>query len=428
MNRKQFLQQVTSFVGPRDAKKHVEKELDQHLQYAKEAWLQKGYSEEEAEQHAVQAMGSATTLGQSLGKLHKPKVDWIMIGLVGLLLALSFLPILAINGTDYPMYDGHRFVLRNTLFIVAATFLMLLFLVIDIQRFAHLGTVFYGAGLLLLVLLVRTPDTIMNGEAMLLVGSLRVSAWYVLPFFCLAWAALFSSASTKLWHAFVLMGIPAYFIALIPNLSVLFLFCVMTLVLFLQGKFTRRAKRSVLVIAIVTPILGLVYLVVAQAKGILASYQISRLQGYWNPEAYADTSGYLNVLLKEVLANAQWFGSSATRTIPEAHTDFVFASLMQSYGISVALFIVLLLFAVLGRMCWQSIGKPQSFAKLVVSGASTLYATQVLYAIAMTYGLVPLVSMPLPFMSYGITPLLLNACMVGIVLSVYRRRSYIYVK
>ncbi|MCT6922844.1 FtsW/RodA/SpoVE family cell cycle protein [Metasolibacillus sp.] len=67
-----------------------------------------------------------------------------------------------------------------------------------------------------------------------------------------------------------------------------------------------------------------------------------------------------------------------------------------------------------------------SFAKLLVVGASTLFATQALYALAMSAGLAPIMSIPMPFMTYGLTPTVTNAFLIGLVLSVYRRKSYIF--
>ena len=51
-------------------------ELDFHLKQAKNMWIEKGLSEEVAEDKAVEQMGSPIKLGQELNKLHKPKVDW----------------------------------------------------------------------------------------------------------------------------------------------------------------------------------------------------------------------------------------------------------------------------------------------------------------------------------------------------------------
>ena len=68
MSSKQFLQQVTSYIRSKEARSHVEQELQQHMDHSTKAWISKGYSREEAEQKAISEMGSASQLGKSMDK------------------------------------------------------------------------------------------------------------------------------------------------------------------------------------------------------------------------------------------------------------------------------------------------------------------------------------------------------------------------
>ncbi len=78
MNKKgdRFVSEVTNHIKSNEAKSFVATELDFHLKQAKNTWIEKGLSEEVAENKAVEQMGSPIKLGQELNKLHKPKVDW----------------------------------------------------------------------------------------------------------------------------------------------------------------------------------------------------------------------------------------------------------------------------------------------------------------------------------------------------------------
>lgn len=75
-----------------------------------------------------------------------------------------------------------------------------------------------------------------------------------------------------------------------------------------------------------------------------------------------------------------------------------------------------------------SLSIKEPFGKLLVIGGVTLFATQFIYSVGMTFGMLPIVSMALPFMSYGLMPIVLNAFIVGIALSVYRRKHWIPLK
>ena len=421
MNHKDFLTKVTSFIRANKAKKLVEIEINQHLTHAKNAWMKKGYSEVEAEKKAVEEMGSATKLGMSLGKLHKPKIDWFMLSLIGVLLALSFLPLMAMDQTKGEM------ILTNALTIIIGLILIVCLMLFDISRVSRFGYIFYIFGLVMLAVLIWIPNGMMNGEARFTVGPITLSVWYVLPVFLIAWAALFSKESMRLWKALLLVTVPIFLLMLVPNLAVLFIFTLMSIVMLYKGTFTRIEKRFFLILLGIGVVVCFALIVLAIRNEMIMPYQLARIYGFLHPHDYAKSEGYLYLLLNTILSEANWFGSSSSQVIPGAHTDFVLSFLMQRYGIVVTLIVVVLLLLILARMCWQAIGKGQSFAKLLVIGASTLFSIQVLYAFAMTIGIVPLFSIPLPFISYGLMPTIINSMIVGAVLSVYRRQTYIFV-
>lgn len=99
MNKKgeRFVSEVTNHIKSKEAKSFVATELDFHLKQAKNTWIEKGLSEEVAENKAVEQMGSPIKLGQELNKLHKPKVDWFLFILLVAAMGVGFLPVLALN-------------------------------------------------------------------------------------------------------------------------------------------------------------------------------------------------------------------------------------------------------------------------------------------------------------------------------------------
>ena len=64
-----------------------------------------------------------------------------------------------------------------------------------------------------------------------------------------------------------------------------------------------------------------------------------------------------------------------------------------------------------------------SYGKLLLVGGMTLYVVQFIYNVGMILGLFPITSISLPFISYGLMPTLFNAFLMGVVLSVYRRKD-----
>lgn len=130
------------------------------------------------------------------------------------------------------------------------------------------------------------------------------------------------------------------------------------------------------------------------------------------------------------MANAGWFGwfgQPATRTfIPEAHTNFVFVSFTYYYGwlFGALLIMILLLFA--ARMIAIQPKIKDSYGKLLLIGGVALYGVQLVSNIGMVLGFFPMTTMSLPFINYGLMPTILNAVLIGAVLSVYRRKDMVY--
>ena len=120
MNISEILNIVISHIRSKEAKSYVEKELSQHLQQAKNAWMKKGYSAQEAEQKAVEEMGSPTSLARSMASIHKPKIDWLLIGMLLVACVCSFLPLLVLNeGNVNAQYNISSMAIKNVMIIAA---------------------------------------------------------------------------------------------------------------------------------------------------------------------------------------------------------------------------------------------------------------------------------------------------------------------
>ncbi|WP_066050711.1 FtsW/RodA/SpoVE family cell cycle protein [Robertmurraya korlensis] len=83
--------------------------------------------------------------------------------------------------------------------------------------------------------------------------------------------------------------------------------------------------------------------------------------------------------------------------------------------LSLLLFKLLILFAQI----------KDQFGKQLILGVCSLLSVQFAYNVGTILGLLPIISMSLPFISYGLTPTVLNSLLIGIVLSVYRRKNLV---
>ena len=109
------------------------------------------------------------------------------------------------------------------------------------------------------------------------------------------------------------------------------------------------------------------------------------------------------------------------RFIPEQHTDFIFSALGEETGFLGTILVVVGFALLMGRLL-QVAGQSRSdFESLVVIGVATMLMFQVVVNISMTIGLGPVTGIPLPFMSYGRSAMVVNFLALGLCLSVSRR-------
>ncbi|HET8880063.1 MAG TPA: putative lipid II flippase FtsW [Arthrobacter sp.] len=126
------------------------------------------------------------------------------------------------------------------------------------------------------------------------------------------------------------------------------------------------------------------------------------------------------------LASGGWFGVGLGQSrqkyswIPEAHNDFIFAIIGEELGL-IGTIVVLVLFAVLGTAIYRVVVAQQDLFHRVLAGAIMVWLLgQATVNMAVVTGLLPVIGLPLPFISYGGSALLMSLSAVGVVLSLAR--------
>ncbi|EOG8709571.1 FtsW/RodA/SpoVE family cell cycle protein [Bacillus cereus] len=414
MNKKgeHFLKEVTNHIKSKEAKDLVATELDFHLKQSKNMWIEKGLSEEVAEDKAVEQMGSPIKLGQELNKLHKPKVDWFLIGLLVAAMGLGFLPVIAFGYMNDLLMDK---VIAVVLGIATALGMML----IDYRKLERLGWLFYTIGVLILLMIYCFPNASILGERIIKVGPIAIDRLMSVPFFFLAWASFFNNNRLKVRYLVVLYLFSLYLFLIGAAFSVIFIYITMVFVMLWWSKLGKKKALIITIVPICLLIIG-AYFSWATVKGVY----LDRFLGYLNPERDAQGAGFMYIRLKEVMSSAGWFGTSGdTKFIPAPDTDFVFASLTYYYGYWLALILVFVLSLFVARLIVISYKVNDRYGKLLLVGGLTLFVFQFIYNVGMILGLLPLAAISLPFISYGLTPTVFHALIMGIVLSVYRRKG-----
>ena len=168
-------------------------------------------------------------------------------------------------------------------------------------------------------------------------------------------------------------------------------------------------------------------LAVLALQAVAKPYRMRRLSAFLNPWNTARGAGFQLIQSFIALgAGGGWgVGLGAGRQkmfyLPQAHTDFVFAVVGEEFGYVGAVAVLALFGAILLRGMRVAHQEPDPFASLLAVGLTSLLTLQALVNMAVVIGLVPTKGLPLPFLSYGGTSMVMAMASLGTLLALARR-------
>lgn len=424
----EYLTKVTSKVKSKEAREMITKELHYHLNELSQSFQKRGFPEAEANEKAIQEMGDPSALGENLNRLHKPKMDWLLVGILCIVAVLSFLPL--IGG----LYDILRepvsyFVKRQSFWLSLALLVIIALIVFDYRRLQHYWVYFYLVGVAILIY-TYFAGYVQNDS----ITWIRFFTFSIDPrpltlfLFFLAWASITNQINRfntlfKQALLLVLFWIPILLYLILPNytLSILYALSICVMVAFSQG-----LKR------IVVRVGSLLFLSsVMLITTILLTFQNSTgAFPFLHPDLDSTREGHIYQILGNIFSQAGWFGNgldhdSLIVSLPGNHTDMAFPYLVYSFGWLFGVILCVLLLMLIARVWKNGIKTKESFGRILIIGGATLLTVPTLWNLLMMLGIVPIIEFSLPFISYGGNMLLFNAAILGLALSVYRRKEII---
>jgi len=176
----------------------------------------------------------------------------------------------------------------------------------------------------------------------------------------------------------------------------------------------------------------LVGIAVPYIWGMLKVYQKQRILTFINPAADPYGAGYHSLQSKIAIGSGGLFGKGflhGTQTqlqfIPEQHSDFIFSVIGEEFGFLGAALVVLLFALFVWRSLVIASQARDNFGFLLASAIAVMFVFHVVANIGMAVGLLPVVGMPLPFISFGGSSLFMSFIALGILQSIAMRRQKI---
>ena len=228
-----------------------------------------------------------------------------------------------------------------------------------------------------------------------------------------------------LWKAlilpFIFVAIPVFLIIEQPDLgSGAIVFLIFFIMLYVS-----KVKLRFIIIFLV--VLGLM---VPFSWHFLREYQRDRIMVFLNPNVDPLGAGYTVIQSKIAIGSGGFFGKgwmsgtqSQLKFLPESHTDFIFATFSEEWGLFGAIILLGLYFFIIQQGLRIAERTSDHYGKLLALGITLMLGVQAFLNIAMNMGMAPVVGLPLPLMSYGGSSVIVTFIALGILANVSKTRA-----
>jgi len=359
------------------------------------------------------------TLGQKLLQM-----NWMFIILLGVTVAIGVGMLYSAAGGDFNPWAS-----RQMIRFGVGVAIMIVVALVDVRIWMKLAYPFYIVALILLVLVELKGSIGMGAQRWINLGFVQLQPSEVMKVaLILALARYFHGANLEdvgripyLIVPLIMVGAPAVLVLRQPDLgTALMLIASSGAIFFLAG--VRMWKFGV--------VLAMALAAIPIGWQFLHTYQKNRVLTFLDPERDPLGAGYHITQSKIAFGSGGVFGKgfmlgsqSHLNFLPEKHTDFIFTMLAEEMGLLGGLGLLGLYFLILIYGYAISVQSQNHFGRLVGLGIASTFFLYVFINIAMVMGLVPVVGVPLPLISYGGTAMLTLMFSFGLLLSVSIHRE-----
>jgi rod shape determining protein RodA len=368
-------------------------------------------------------MASAGRELRFAGKLRA--LNWTIVALVTIISCIGFALMYSVAGGSFEPWAGRQIARFGIGMVV-----LLLVAVVHLRTWYQLAYPIYGASLMLLVAVEIMGRMGKGAERWIDIGPLQLQPSELMKLALILALSRFLhgvllddvSKPSRLFPALALIMLPAGLVLMQPNLGTATILIVGGCgLIFLAGLSWK----------IIVPVIALAVAIVPIGwEFALKDYQKQRVYTFLDPESDPLGAGYNITQSKIALGSGGVFGKgfgqgtqSRLNFLPEKQTDFIFTVLGEEFGllgltVLMGLYLLLLLQGVNIAMDTRS-----QFGRLVAMGVCLNFLLYILINTSMSMGLIPVVGIPLPLVSYGGTALMTVLLGFGLLLSVQLHRS-----
>lgn len=348
-------------------------------------------------------------------------VDGILLGAVG---AVVLLGLLLVNSATRNFDGGTSYPLRQLMYAVIGGTVMAVLSVVDYRRIADWWQAIYAASVVLLLGVLTPLGSVINGtRGWYQFGPMSLQpAEFAKLATILAVAAYLGSVDRvdlrRLGVALGLLAVPMGIVLLQPDLGSALVFIGIALGMLVVAGVQMRHL-------IVLVLIGLVAVFAILNSGTLDDYQRDRLTSFVSP----DGQSYNVDQAQKAIGSGGLTGYGLTNGpqtrggyVPEQETDFIFTVAGEELGFVGAGGLVLLFGIVVWRMWRIAQLAADPLGTLLCVGVMSMFLFHIFENVGMTLGIMPVTGIPLPFVSYGGSSMIMSCAAIGLVQSVHMHR------
>jgi rod shape determining protein RodA len=367
------------------------------------------------------------------------KLPW---GMICLVFGIASMGLAAVYSATYTARGPSPLFYKQIIWISVGVVIMFLALIPDYHTIGRYAYVLYACSLLLLVLVMAIGRTGMGAQRWLAVGPFvfQPSEFAKLSM-TLALARFFAEDPKRGGYELKDLAVPGVMV-LVPLLLVLkqpdlgtaiMLLLTSLLIAMLAGIHLRSLTIVLLAVAVVVSAVFFVQPVQKKIWGSLKPYQQNRIKAFVDPGSDPLGSGYHSIQAKIAVGSGQISGKgyrkgtqSQMAFLPERHTDFIFAVIAEETGLVGASIVIFLYLVLLLVGVDTAKNAKDRLGVLMAGGIVAMISLYVFINVGMAVGIVPVVGVPLPLVSYGGTSVIATFLALGLLLNIQTRRFQLF--
>lgn len=363
------------------------------------------------------------------------KYDFISVIIVFALFVISYYAIgsatriNSVEGTDH-------FATKQLYGFILGFVLMLILSFIDYHIVGKFAILIYLLNIGLLLAVFFIGDT-KNGSARWFpIGSYTIQpSEFAKLFMVIVLAKYFDKFEKKINKLYIIVGaviliaVPTYLIKEQPDLSTS-LVLVFLLAVMLFGSGISYKYIFALVIIAVPVSLGLLWYVQQPDQQLLQDYQLERILSTINPEEYELSSALQTQNSVQAIGSGQLYGKGLYQGklnqydyLPEPQTDFIFSIIGEEFGFIGCSAVLILLLLLILRVLYIAKDSNDLLGRLLVVGFVAVITFHTFINVGVTTAIVPNTGLPLPFVSSGLSALVSNMLMLGMIINLSMQRK-----